>query len=62
MTPLTQPLWRYVEIVVFEDGSFGLRRFDDQSPQALRIVKDGLTFDEAMAIGQRYEDSKNPKL
>ena len=51
MTPLTQPNWRFLEIVINEnDGTFGLRAF--RWPHKLAS---GLTWDEAVKKGQEFE-------
>jgi len=51
MTPLTQPNWRFLEIVINEnDGTFGLRAF--RWPHKLAS---GLTWDGAVKQGEEFE-------
>jgi len=55
MTPLTQPNWRFLEIVINEnDGTFGLRAF--RWPHKLAS---GLTWDEAVKQGEEFERKLN---
>jgi hypothetical protein len=52
MDALTQPNWRFLEIVINQnDGTFGLRAFGPAGKLA-----GGLTWEEALEQGQEFED------